>query len=112
MSFVAPLANLTINVGDTQHISFDEFDASGNPVTPFQGTGTVVYGTVDGTPGLSTSVASFTLDANGQGGTFTALEPGSGGARVQVIIGQDTFFSSTFTVTVPTNVAFLGTTSP
>jgi hypothetical protein len=113
MAFTPPAVNpLVVPMGTPVHVSFLEFDINGDPITPESGAMDIVYSTGNANPSLTTAIAAFTLDANGLGGTFTAVAQGSGGVRISAAAGGDTVYSALFTVEVPWNVASVGFTSP
>ena len=100
------VAPVSVAIGATQHIT--PVDQNGNPIAI--GMCSFVTSSLNGVPALTSAVATYVTDATGF--IFTGVGVGVGAGEIKVVDGNDTFFSAQFTVTVPSSITAVGTTSP
>lgn len=100
------VVNVVVAPGATEHITV--VDQNGNPVAPANCT--IVPEAFGGNSALTSAVATYAADDTGF--VFTGVAPGAGDAYVKVTFGSTSTSSAAFSVTVPSPVTAVGTTSP
>ena len=100
------VVNVVVAPGATQHITPVDQNGVAIPV------GECVFSAGDQNDSNPLTAAVATVAADATGFVFTGVAPGSGEGRIKVTEGSTTTYSAAFSITVPSPVTAVGTTSP